>query len=295
MVPPGKRKYYRLSVEAPCLIKITREGDSPEASSVFRGMLKDISFKGILLATDHLYCDGIPIFPPRKNPDDPKPEYSSLLVKFTLPLEKDPFVISCEPRWHDTADLGDPFEHHIGARITRISKPDLDRLKQYLRDHGDLIDLEQYLMTSSSTTITPEPPVNLKTSKFYEAVLPIRYRAISASNGRQSRYCRSTTQQISLSGVCIEAETMTIDDIDLVFDDTPVKRNTLEIAISIPGQAEPVLVVGEVHWAERFPSKDGYKYQVGIQFLRISPQHRRILAELIRGKPEANDVANRPW
>ena len=85
----------------------------------------------------------------------------------------------------------------------------------------------------------------------------MRFRIISAKDGKRSSLCRTTTHQVSLAGVNAEVTTMTVDNVDMVFDDTPMNRNKLEIEISIPGEVNPVTATGEVHWTERFPSKSG--------------------------------------
>lgn len=292
---PGKRKYYRLSLEASCDIKIIGGDNTQTTSSPFKGILKDISIGGLLLNTNCLSYDQIPIFPQLNVSHAPKPKANTLLLRFALPHEKDPFVVYCEPRWYDDADLGDPYEYQIGGRITRIGKNDLQRLQKYLLTHGNPIELSHYQQEKEKAHVSArieDQPNIVKPSKFYDAVVPLRYRITSAQTGRQSQFYRTTTRQLSLSGVCIEVETMVVDTIDMVFDDTPIKRNTLELEISIPGQASPVSAVGEVHWAERFPGKDGYLYHVGIQFIKIAPQDLRTIAQFIRGKPESKGPGN---
>jgi hypothetical protein len=44
---------------------------------------------------------------------------------------------------------------------------------------------------------------------------------------------------------------------------------------------------------ERFPSKDGYKYNVGIKFLKISSKDLSVIAQYIKGKPVAEDMAKK--
>lgn len=291
---PGKRKHYRLAVESPCIVKVIQEDRGTQASPGFKGMLKDISVAGLLINIEKLKQGDCAIFPEITKPGQTKPKPSTLAIKFTLPHEEKPFVVYFEPRWYDDADLSDPYEYQIGGRIIRIGRRDMDRLQKYLRIYGDSTDTQEFQRLYRSDLMSPEEEVGkTQPSKFYDAVLPMRFRIISTKDGKQSSLCRTTTHQVSLSGVNAEVTTMTVDNIDMVFDETPMDRNKLELEISIPGENSPVIATGEVHWAERFPSKDGYKYFVGIRFLNVSPQDLGLLARFIKGKPVGKNLAKR--
>jgi hypothetical protein len=291
-----KRRQYRLPVEAPCVLKIIPEGASSQTAVPFKGMLKDVSVGGLLVNTDTLREEGVSIFPEADKPGVPKPKPRTLLIKFSLPDEREPFVAHVEPRWYDQADLSDPYEYQIGGRIIRIGKGDMARLQKYVRAHGQQEDLQEYkrrYKMSPPGIDTVEEVGKGKRSKFFDAVLPLQYRIICAKDRKRTSPFRTTTQQISLSGVNAEVTTLNVDGVDMVFDDTPMKRNALEMELSIPGQAHPVSATGEVHWLERFPSKDSYKYYVGIKFLKISSKDLGVIAQHIKGKPEAKDMAKK--
>ncbi len=290
---PGKRKHYRLAVEAPCVVKIITGGPQPQTSSAFKGMVKDVSAAGLLVNTDTLRDGAVAIFPELEKPGASRPKPNTLLIKFSLPNEQDPFVAYCEPRWYDNADLSDPYEYQIGSRIIRLRRRDMERLQKYLHKYGQGEDTQEY-QRRYNIDAAGEKFDKAEYSKFYDAVLPLRYRIVSAKDGSRSNLSRTTTHQISLSGVNAEVPTMSVDGIDMVFDDTPTLRNSLELEITLPGQVRSVTATGEVHLAERFPSRDGYKYFVGIRFRKIPPRDLSALARFIKGKPAAENLAEKP-
>ena len=78
---------------------------------------------------------------------------------------------------------------------------------------------------------------------------------------------------------------MEADGIHMVFNDTPLNRNTIQLEISIPTQ-QPFSVIGEVRWFERGSGGGKYNYNVGIKFLKISEKDIKTIVEFIQDKPE---------
>ena len=292
---PGNRKHYRLSIKSPLAFKIIKGKNPEEKSPPFKGMLKDISLGGLQFGTNILNYKGLYVFNEFEMKQDLNFKPNLLLIKFTLPGEKDPFIVYCHPRWYSQGDLVDPFEYYIGARYIRITKADLLRISNYIRRHGDIEDLRKYYQKRKGEE-TKGKVQEVEPQKYAVAVVPLRYRIISGQSRKQSRPKEAKTRNLSITGLCAMVETMDIDNLNMVFDDTPLKRNSILLEIFIPGQEKPLTAIGEVRWFERSKSSESkYNYHVGIKFLKITEKDKSIIAEYIKDKPEEVTELKRVW
>ena len=114
----GKRKYYRLAVESPCVIKVIREGLGTQSSPSFKGMLKDVSLTGLLINIEKLKQDDLAIFPEMTKPGQKKPKPNTLAVKFSLPHEENPFVVRGQ-----SGDRGEKSPEHLRTVRRTITRP----------------------------------------------------------------------------------------------------------------------------------------------------------------------------
>lgn len=287
---PGKRKYYRLSIEVPCAFKIIKGKNPEEVSPPLKGVVKDVSLEGLQFVTDTLHHANLFIFNEFEKGQDPDFKPNFLLIKFFFPGEEEPFILYGMPRWWSEADLSESFDYQIGVRYMRARKEDLLRLKNSIDRHGDKEKLSIYAQKKQEDDekkALADKIAQVPASKYGVAVLPMRYKIISGKDGKESRYRGGMTRNLSLSGLCAGVETMTIDNFHMAFDQDPLKRNTILLEITIPGQTQPVTTLGEARWFELSNSQDRYKYDVGIKFLKISERDKYKIAQYISHKPEA--------
>ena len=287
---PGKRKYYRLSVASPCTFSIIRGKNPEEMSPPLSGILKDISLEGLQFMTDTLRHERLSIFNEFEKADDPLYKSNLLLVHFFLPNEDEPLAVRGKPQWWAQADLGEPFDYHIGIRFIRAKEADVLRLRNYIEKHGNSTDLEIYAQKrrqENQRKVLAEQTATVSVLKYGVAGLPMRFKIVSGQDGKESRFMKALTRNLSVAGLCAGVEAIHVDNLHMAFDRDPVKRNTILLEISIPGQIEPVTAAAEVRWFELSTSGDRYKYDVGIKFLRISDRDKYKIAQYIKDKPEA--------
>jgi len=285
---PKNRTYYRLAVESPLVFKIIRGKNPEEMSPPLKGMVKDLSVGGLQFGTNVLSHERLFIFNEfeMRQGEEFKPNF--LLLKFPLPGEDKPIILYCQPRWYGQGDLVDPFEYNIGAKYFRAAREDLIRLRNYIQKHGDQKDLEAYAQKRKEREQKEQLSGKIDRVLWQKNALvsvPLRYRVVSGQDGRQSRALEAATRNISLTGLCAKVEAMDIDGLHLVFDETPVKRNTIVLEIFIPGEKKPLSVIGEVRWFERAIDETRYNYNVGIRFLKVSAKDKLAIAQHIEDKP----------
>jgi hypothetical protein len=285
---PGKRKYYRITIEVPCQFRIV-DGKNPEEMSPFiKGLIQDMSLGGVQFGTDVLNHGHLYIFNEFGMKEDADFKPNVLLVKFSLPEEKEPFVFYCEPRWRGEGGFSDPFKYSIGAKYIRARKEDLVGMRDYIQRHGD----KKFLLTYAKKREEAKKKHQLQgivpetQSQYYAlAELELRYKIISGQDKKHSRIKSARTRNLSISGLCAVVEDMDIDNMNMSFDEDPLKRNSIFLEIFIPGQKKPVIAIGEVHWFERLPRGGKYNYNVGIKFSKIAEDDKMAIAGHIIDKP----------
>ena len=107
--------------------------------------------------------------------------------------------------------------------------------------------------------------------------LHMKYLIISGKDEMKiSRSAHGTVEDISISGLTFQAQSMRIDDLHLSYNDSPSLRNKLTLEIDLPG-GQRVTAMGEVSWYERsfaMPDKD---YHIGVTFKEIHDEDRSTL------------------
>jgi hypothetical protein len=281
---PGKRQQYRLPVQSPVAFKIIRGKNPDERTPPLNGMIKDISLGGLQFATNILNHGDLFIFNEFERTRDRVFKPNLLLVKFSLPGEEQPFIIYCQPRWNDRGDIVDTYEFYIGVKFIKVTPEDLARLQDYIQKHSNEEELKNFYQQKQQADKRRKTE-EILIQKYVLVALPIRYQIISPKEGKKSRPINAVTRNLSAFGLCAQVENMDADDIHMVFNDTPLNRNTIQIEIFIP-QQQPFSVMGEVRWFERATGEGKYNYNVGIKFLKISDKDIKTIVEFIRDKPE---------
>ena len=281
---PGKRQHYRLPIQGPVAFKIIRGKNPDERTPPLNGVIKNISLGGLQFGTNTLNHGELYIFNEFERIRDQAFKPNILLVRFSLPGEEEPFIIYCQPRWSDRGDLMDTYEFYIGVKFIKAKPEDLTRLQNYIRKHGNEEELKNFYQQKKEEDRRKKTE-EILIQKYVLAALPIRYQIISSKEGKKSRPINAVTRNLSAYGLCAQVEDMDTDDVHMVFNDTPLNRNTIQLEISIPKQ-QPFSVIGEVRWFERVSGEEKYKYNVGIKFLKISEKDIRTIVEFIRDKPE---------
>ena len=285
-----RRSFYRLTTEGPVRYKIVTGENSEGKSPSYKGLLKDVSLGGVRFGTNTLDHERLSIFDDYKKKQDKEYRPKELLMQFSFPGEKESFFSYCRPQWYDQADLADPFDYYVGAKYTRGRKADLLLMHSYIQKHGDKKELARYSQkkkekkereNESKYTIDS----NLQQKRVL-STLPLRYKIISGEKKRQSRFEKAVTYNLSVTGFCAKVKNMDIDDLNMVFDKTPIMPNSTALEILIPGQTKPVTPLGEVRWFQKLPSVGNYNYLVGIRFLRIAERDKSIIADHIKDKPD---------
>src|SRR4030042_187777 len=281
---PCKRQHYRLPVQSPVAFKIIRGRNSDERTPPLNGMIKDISLGGLQFGTNTLNHGDLYIFNEFERTRDRAFKPNLLLVRFSLPGEEKPFIIYCQPRWSDRGDLVDAYEFYIGVKFIKAKPEDLVRLRDYIKKHSHEEKQKNFYQQKKQETRRKQTE-EILIQKYVLAALPVRYQIISSKEGKRSRAINAVTRNLSAFGLCAQVEDMDADDIHMVFNDTPLNRNTIQIEISIPKQ-QPFSVIGEVRWFERISGQGKYNYNVGIKFLKISEKDIKTIVEFIKDKPE---------
>lgn len=290
----GQRQYYRLSIQTPIAFKIIRGKNPEEKTPPLKGMLKDISLGGLQFGTNTMNYGDLYIFNEFERMRDREFKPNLLLIKFSLSGEGEPFIVYCQPRWSGQGDLVDPFDFYVGAQFIRAKKEDLLRIRDYIQRHGDEKALEMYAQ-KTKVDERRKRASEIQLQKYALASLPMRYQIVSGQSGATSRLVNALTRNISITGLSALIEAIDIDGIHIVFDKTPLKRNTILLEVSIPGQNKPLAVKGEVRWFERLTGEGRHNYQVGIRFLNISENDKNIIAEYIQDKPGDVSGVIRRW
>lgn len=293
----GKRKYYRLSLSTPAVFKIVSGKDPHEQSSPLKGEIKDISLGGIQFGTSVLREEKLCIFNEFERSHGAAFKPNEILIKFSLPGEKTPFVLQCRPRWYAEGFLTDPYQYYIGAQHTRAKTGDVSRLRHFILTHGDRDEVHKYAQKrkEEESRSALESKVGSQANKYALVTLPIHYRIMSEHTHTQSRTLSALTKNLSLAGLCARVEAMEADELHMVFDESPLKRNMIQLELTVPGHKKPLSLLGEVRWFERTAGEDRYQYNVGIKFLKITEKDKLTIADYIKDKPEDTARMRRRW
>lgn len=293
----GKRKHYRLALRTPAVFRIVSGKNPQDRSSPLKGEVKDISMGGIQFGTSVLRHEKLYIFNEFERSHNAGFKPNEVLIKFSLPGEKTPFVLQCRPRWYAEGFLTDPYQYYVGAQYTRATAGDVTRLRHFILTHGDREEVKKYAQKRKreESKGTRESTVESQGSRYVLATLPIRYCIVNEHIQKTSRTLSALTKNLSLSGLCARVEAMETDNLHMVFDESPIKRNVIKMELTIPGLKEPLALVGEVRWFERTAGEDRYQYNVGIKFLKITEKDKLALAEYLKDKPEDTARMRRRW
>jgi hypothetical protein len=281
---PSKRQHYRLPIQSPVAFKIIRGKNLDERTPPLNGMIKNISLGGLQFGTNTLNHGDLFIFNEFERVRDRAFKPNVLLVRFSLPGEEEPFIIYCQPRWSDQGDLVDSYEFYIGVKFIKAKPGDLERLQDYIQNHSNQAALKNFYQQKKDE-YRKRKTEEILIQKYVLAALPIRYQIISSKENKKSRAINAVTRNLSAFGLCVQVEDIDADGIHMVFNDTPLNRNTLQLEISIPKQ-QPFSVIGEVRWFERVSGEGKYNYNVGIKFLKISEKDIKTIVDYIKDKPE---------
>lgn len=103
------------------------------------------------------------------------------------------------------------------------------------------------------------------------------YRAKSSSEGgRLSRPVRGEIENIGLGGFAFRTSSMEVDGIHLSFNDD-FSRNTILAEIFLPPPGKKITAECMVEWYERSLGEGGKEFTVGVSFIDMSDEDRRIL------------------
>jgi hypothetical protein len=288
---PENRQHYRLPVQRPVYFKILRGKNLDERTPPLSGMIKNISLGGIQFGTNTLNHGDLHIFNEFERTIGQTFRPNLLLVKFSLPEEKEPFIIFCHPRWSARGDLVDPYEFYIGVKFIKAKSEDLERLRDYIYKNSNEAELKNFYHQKNKSD-RKKKTEEILIQKYVLAALPIRYQIISAKDGKMSLPVNAVTRNLSAFGLCAQVENMDMGGIHMVFNDNPINRNTLHLEILI-SRHKTLSVIGEVMWFERVSGKENYNYNVGVKFLKISEKDIKTIVDFLRDKPEDLSVVSR--
>ncbi len=79
----------------------------------------------------------------------------------------------------------------------------------------------------------------------------------------------SVSQNLSLDGLCLPVRVRFEDGV------------RLRLRIDLPGELQPLLVVGEIVWMRADQKESGFVYEAGLHFIEMDPLDRRRLLKFL--------------
>lgn len=106
----------------------------------------------------------------------------------------------------------------------------------------------------------------------------------SPSSGPPLRF---KSRNLSDSGICLEANAIEIDAISLISGPPGARDNRLRMRISLFPDEVPCEAFGEVCWYDIARDGSEFRYQLGIDFIKVSADGKDQLARFLKGvKPD---------
>ncbi len=111
----------------------------------------------------------------------------------------------------------------------------------------------------------------------------VKFRIISGqSEDKISNQATASVYNISKNGLCIEVTSTKVDGLHISFVDNTFLRNKLEMEVNLPAGSKVVKGTGMVEWYEKiFASQEEHRFSVGVSFVKISDDDRKVLSEFV--------------
>jgi len=87
---------------------------------------------------------------------------------------------------------------------------------------------------------------------------------------------------ISPIGACLQTNHMLIQGHHLHLDNDPAGNTPLVLTLSSSGEGDPWTIKAQVLWYNKFESERKYQFDVGLNFVDVSPTEREKLISLLR-------------
>lgn len=122
--------------------------------------------------------------------------------------------------------------------------------------------------------------------------IPLKYLVISGRDEMKvSRSVSGILEDISMNGLIFKTPSVTVDDMHISYDESPLVRNRLTLEIDLPGRRK-VTALGEVSWYERSLVSKEKVFHVGVTFTEMSEEDRQILKDyLVASKKSVEAIA----
>jgi hypothetical protein len=94
--------------------------------------------------------------------------------------------------------------------------------------------------------------------------LSLGMRLIDCKSGKiYSKQIRGVTLNISLEGLCIETNTVTVNGVD-IFNDAMSDEKNLELEIDVLNKKEKIRALGKVVWLDMTPKDKSFLFKAGV-------------------------------
>jgi hypothetical protein len=87
---------------------------------------------------------------------------------------------------------------------------------------------------------------------------------------------------LSAKGACLEIGQPMIDGYHLMRDDDAEGATPLILDLPASGDGSPFTLKAKVLWYNRIPGETQFRFRVGIKFIDVSPEEKKLLENLIR-------------
>ncbi len=111
--------------------------------------------------------------------------------------------------------------------------------------------------------------------------LNMKYLVVSGKDEMKiSRSMEAKVEDLSLTGLVFQTNTMKVDGLHLSYDESPLLRNRLTMEIEIPNRRK-ITAIGEVSWYEKSFVRTDPVYHVGVSFKEMTKDDREVLREYL--------------
>ena len=90
------------------------------------------------------------------------------------------------------------------------------------------------------------------------------------------------SRNISEQGICIETRQIEIDGVHMLSGSPGAQKNRLDLAIDLYDIEKTIKVIGEVCWYDLSPESEDFMFQMGIVFLEINAQDKKLLKNFLK-------------
>lgn len=111
--------------------------------------------------------------------------------------------------------------------------------------------------------------------------LNMKYLVVSGKDEMKiSRSLQAKVEDLSLTGLVFQTDTMKVDGLHLSYDESPLLRNKLTMEIEIPNKRK-ITAIGEVSWYEKSFVRTDPIYHVGVSFKEMTKEDREVLMDYL--------------